>query len=76
MDNVEGRGKIRIHTTIYKIDNQQDLLYSPGTCIQYLIITYNRKESENLCIYIYVFLLQLMEKPNFGPNIYIFTVLC
>ena len=26
--------------------NYKDLLYSTGNCIQYLIITYNEKESE------------------------------
>ena len=34
-----------IHTTIYKIDGQQDLLYNTGN-FQYLTVTYNGKESE------------------------------
>ena len=34
-----------INTTIYKISND-DLLYSIRYYIQYLVITYNRKESE------------------------------
>ena len=40
--------RINIHVTInvYKLDNQQDLLYSAGNYIQYLVITYNGKESE------------------------------
>ena len=33
---------IYIHTTIYKIDKQQGL-YSTGSYIQYLTITYNAK---------------------------------
>ena len=36
---------IYTHTHIYKITNK-DLLYSEGNYIQYLIITYNGKESE------------------------------
>ena len=34
------------HTTIYKIDNQQDLLYSTGNTIQNSVITYMGKQSE------------------------------
>ena len=34
---------------MYKIDKQQPLLYNTGNCIQYLIITYNTKESEKEC---------------------------
>ena len=46
---------INIHITInvYKLDNQQDLLYSTGNYIQYLVITYNGKESEKEFIYTY-----------------------
>ena len=40
-----------IHITIYKTDNK-DLLYSTGNCIEYLVITYNRKESEKEYKYI------------------------
>ena len=39
-----GRDK-QIHITIYKINNK-DWLYSTGNYIQYLVITYNGKESE------------------------------
>ena len=35
-----------IHTTIYKYKSNKDLLYSTGNYIQYLVITYNAKESE------------------------------
>ena len=34
------------HTTIYKIDNQQGLLYSTENSTQYSVITYMRKESK------------------------------
>ena len=39
---------INIHITVnvYKLDNQQDLLYSAGNYIQYPVITYSGKESE------------------------------
>ena len=40
-----------INTTIYKISND-DLLYSIRYYIQYLVITYNRKESEKEYMYI------------------------
>ena len=50
-----GRDKLgiwdqQIHTTIYKIN--KDLLYSAGKYIQYLVITYNGKESEKeyICV--------------------------
>jgi len=39
---------------MYKVDKQQDLLYSPGYYIPYLAATYNGKEFEKLYIYIYV----------------------
>ena len=45
-----------IHTTIYKIDNQQGPLYSPGNYIQYLVITYNGKESKKEYIYMYIYM--------------------
>ena len=35
-----------VHTTIYKIDNQQVLTYGTGNYIQYLVITDNGKEYE------------------------------
>ena len=37
----------RIHTTIYKIEKNKDLLCSTGNYVQHPIITYMRKESEN-----------------------------
>ena len=43
------------HTTIYKIDNK-DQLWSTGPYIQYLIIIYNGKESGKLYIYIYIYI--------------------
>ena len=54
-----GRDKLgvwdqQIHTTIYKTDNQQDLLYSTGSFTQYSVITYMGKESEKEWIYVYV----------------------
>ena len=44
----------QIHTTIYKRDNQQDLLYSTGNSTQHSVITYMGKESEKEWIYVYV----------------------
>ena len=46
---------------MYKIDEQQDLLYRAGNYIQHLIISYNGKESEkkSVCIYIYIYLILL-----------------
>ena len=41
---------------MYKIDNNKDLLNSTGNYIQYLIITYNGKESEKEYIYIYIYM--------------------
>ena len=39
--------------------NNKDILYSTGNYIQYLVITYNEKESEKyiytyVCIYLYI----------------------
>ena len=49
---IGGRWRIKLevldshmHTTIYKIEGHQDLLYNTGN-LQYLTITYNGKESE------------------------------
>ena len=42
-----------INTTIYKTDNQQDLLYSPERTVLN-IVTYMGKESEKEWIYVYV----------------------
>ena len=45
---------------MYKIDEQQDLLYRAGNYIQHLIISYNGKEPEKrVCAYIYVCLILL-----------------
>ena len=43
-----------IHTTIYKIDKQQDLLSNTGNSTQYSVITYMGKESEKEWVYVYV----------------------
>ena len=40
-----------MQTTLGKTDNK-GLLYSRGNYIQYLVITYNERESEKLCIYL------------------------
>ena len=45
----------QIQTTIYKTDNK-DLLYSTGNFIQYLVITYNGKESEKEQREIYIYI--------------------
>ena len=43
----EPLGKPNIHTTIYKLDNQQGpTVYSTGNSTQYLAIAYDGKESE------------------------------
>ena len=54
----EGRYKlgfgINRYTLLYiKQINNKDLWYSRGNSIQYLVITYNGKESENIYICIY-----------------------
>ena len=48
-----------IDTTIYKINNK-DLLYSTGNYIQYLIVTYKGKESENIYTHIYIYVYRHM----------------
>ena len=40
-------------STIYKTDNQQDLLYNTKNYIQYFKITYKGKEYKN-CIFVYI----------------------
>lgn len=40
-----------MQTTLGKTDNK-GLLYSRGNYIQYLVITYNEREYEKLCIYL------------------------
>ena len=44
-----------MQTIIYRKINNKDLLHSTGNyrCIQYLVITYNGKESEKEYIYMY-----------------------
>ena len=44
---------LQVHTAIHKLCIQQDLLYSTGYVIQYLVITYNRKQSEKEEIYVH-----------------------
>ena len=41
---------------MYKIDEQQDLLYRAGNYIQHLIISYSGKEPEKrVCAYLYIY---------------------
>ena len=45
------------YTLLYvKYINNKDLLYSTGKCVQYLVINYNGKESENI-IYLYKYVI-------------------
>ena len=49
--------RINIYALLYiKQVNNKDLLYSTGNYTQYLVITYNGKESEKECIYVYIFI--------------------
>ena len=41
-----------MHITKYKTDKSKNLPYSTGNYIQYLIITYNRKEIEKIDTYL------------------------
>ena len=41
-----------IYTTIYKIGNNKDLLYSTGNSTQYSVMTYMGKESKKEWIYV------------------------
>ena len=57
------------HTHIYKLTkqiNSKDLLYITGNHIQYLVITYNGKESEKewiyICVYIHTYIYTHTEK--------------
>ena len=44
-------------TEIYKIDNQQDLLYGTGNYSQYFVIIYKGKQSEKYTyIYIHIYI--------------------
>ena len=46
---------IDIHTLLcIKQITNENLLYSTGNCVQYLVITYNGKEFEKEYIYIYI----------------------
>ena len=45
----------------FKTDNK-GLLYSTGNYIQYLVITYNERESEKLCIYLNHFAVEMKLK--------------
>ena len=55
-----------MYTLLYIKQINNDLLYSTGSYIQYLVITYNGKESENeyvcvcvcvcVCVYIYIYI--------------------
>ena len=56
----KGRGRrdklgigINRYIRLYTKEINKDLLYSTGNCIQYLVITYNVKESEKEYIYIH-----------------------
>ena len=42
-----------MYITIYKLVNSNDILHSTGNYYQYLVITYNGKESEKIYISIY-----------------------
>ena len=46
-------GDWNIHTIMYKIDKQQDLLYRTRNYTQYLLVIYNGKESEKEYMHIY-----------------------
>ena len=47
-----------MNASIYKVEKQQGPTYSTGDYIQYLVITYNGKESEkewrSFSVYIYI----------------------
>ena len=47
-----------MHSTMYKIDNSKNPLYSTGNCTEYLVIIYNGKESgkEYVCVYVYEYM--------------------
>ena len=51
-----------MHTIIYKIN--KDLLYSTGNYIQYPVITYNGKESEEVCVCVCVCVCVYKTKPH------------
>ena len=42
---------LKYYPTIWKVGNNKDLVYSTGSYIQYLVITYHGKESEKEYIY-------------------------
>ena len=45
-----------MHTTIYKMDKLQVLLYSTGNYSQYPVINHKGKESEKEYLYIYIYI--------------------
>ena len=47
-----GAWDYQIHSTIYKIVSDKDLLYRTGNYTQHLVIIYNGKEYKNIYIYI------------------------
>ena len=54
-----GEFGINIYTLLYiKRMGKQDLLYNTRNYIQYLVITYNGKESEKEKIYIHIYIEQ------------------
>ena len=50
---LQSMGSQRVELLYTKQINNKDLLYSIGNYIQYLVITYNGKESEK-CVYIQI----------------------
>ena len=57
VEGINQESGISRHKLLYiKQINNKVLLYSTGNYIQYLIITYNGKESAKLCIYICTYL--------------------
>jgi len=60
----------QMYNTIQKIENNKDLPYSTGNYIQYLIINYNGKESENAykCIYFVCICMCVCESLCYSPE--------
>ena len=50
-----GTWDYQIHTTLYKIDKQWGQLYSTERYTQYLVITYNGKQSEKEYTHAYIY---------------------
>ena len=53
---VLGFGDQQMQTDIYRMDGQQDLLYSTGNYIQYPVINHHGKEYEKEYIYTYIYI--------------------